>query len=145
MEHNHFDISWQNPMLFVSALGPGHLLYWSFGSERLQLTPTAFILRVAPDWWKRAEQSSLKEVSVEQETNCCVWRVSWLTQDGAPKKSLSLNAKVVASKYKGIWFLSKTRISNCRNDTWTKYKKKLRGLSPRANYTDRATAACRRS
>jgi hypothetical protein len=24
-------------------------------------------------------------------------------------------------------------------------KKKLRGLSPRANYTDRATAACRRS
>jgi hypothetical protein len=25
------------------------------------------------------------------------------------------------------------------------YKKKLHGLSPRANYTDRATAACRRS
>jgi hypothetical protein len=25
-----------------------------------------------------------------------------------------------------------------------KNKKKLRGLSPRANYTDRATAACRR-
>jgi hypothetical protein len=24
-------------------------------------------------------------------------------------------------------------------------KKKLRGLSPQANYTDRATAACRRS
>jgi hypothetical protein len=27
----------------------------------------------------------------------------------------------------------------------TKTKKKLHGLSPRANYTDRATAACRRS
>jgi hypothetical protein len=27
----------------------------------------------------------------------------------------------------------------------TKQTKKLRGLSPRANYTDRATAACRRS
>jgi hypothetical protein len=27
----------------------------------------------------------------------------------------------------------------------TKIKNKLRGLSPRANYTDRATAACRRS
>jgi hypothetical protein len=26
-----------------------------------------------------------------------------------------------------------------------KLKKKLHGLSPRANYTDRATAACRRS
>jgi hypothetical protein len=25
------------------------------------------------------------------------------------------------------------------------YKNKLHGLSPRANYTDRATAACRRS
>jgi hypothetical protein len=25
------------------------------------------------------------------------------------------------------------------------YKEKLRGLSPRANYIDRATAACRRS
>jgi hypothetical protein len=25
------------------------------------------------------------------------------------------------------------------------YKNKLRGLNPRANYTDRATAACRRS
>jgi hypothetical protein len=25
------------------------------------------------------------------------------------------------------------------------YKKKLRGRSPQANYTDRATAACRRS
>jgi hypothetical protein len=25
------------------------------------------------------------------------------------------------------------------------YKKKLRGFSPQANYTDRATAACRRS
>jgi hypothetical protein len=32
--------------------------------------------------------------------------------------------------------------------TWRKVleqKKKLHGLSPRANYTDRATAACRRS
>jgi hypothetical protein len=28
---------------------------------------------------------------------------------------------------------------------WTKKKTKLHGLSPRANYTDRATAACRRS
>jgi hypothetical protein len=28
---------------------------------------------------------------------------------------------------------------------YTKKKTKLRGLSPRANYTDRATAACRRS
>jgi hypothetical protein len=27
----------------------------------------------------------------------------------------------------------------------TKYKKKLRGFSPQANYTDRATAACRQS
>jgi hypothetical protein len=27
----------------------------------------------------------------------------------------------------------------------TKLKKKLHGLSPQANYTDRATAACRRS
>jgi hypothetical protein len=30
-------------------------------------------------------------------------------------------------------------------DTIYKKLKKLRGLSPRANYTDRATAACRRS
>jgi hypothetical protein len=31
-------------------------------------------------------------------------------------------------------------------ETWvSKTKKKLHGLSPRANYTDRATAACRRS
>jgi hypothetical protein len=30
--------------------------------------------------------------------------------------------------------------------TWITLKKnKLRGLSPQANYTDRATAACRRS
>jgi hypothetical protein len=31
------------------------------------------------------------------------------------------------------------------NDKLTKKKKKLHGLSPRANYTDRATAASRRS
>jgi hypothetical protein len=30
-------------------------------------------------------------------------------------------------------------------DTGQKHNKKLHGLSPRANYTDRATAACRRS
>jgi hypothetical protein len=29
--------------------------------------------------------------------------------------------------------------------TWKAKKTKLRGLSPQANYTDRATAACRRS
>jgi hypothetical protein len=29
--------------------------------------------------------------------------------------------------------------------SWERYKKNLHGLSPRANYTDRATAACRRS
>jgi hypothetical protein len=37
--------------------------------------------------------------------------------------------------------------TNCY-DVWKNYsniKKKLHGLSPRANYTDRATAACRRS
>jgi hypothetical protein len=28
---------------------------------------------------------------------------------------------------------------------YTKQKKKLRGFSPQANYTDRATAACRQS
>jgi hypothetical protein len=28
---------------------------------------------------------------------------------------------------------------------WSAWKKKLHGLSPRANYTDRATSACRRS
>jgi hypothetical protein len=33
----------------------------------------------------------------------------------------------------------------CVNLKRTKNKKKLRGLSPRANYTDRATAACRQS
>jgi len=31
------------------------------------------------------------------------------------------------------------------HNTWKKIKKKLRGLSPRANYTDRAAAAGRRS
>jgi hypothetical protein len=31
------------------------------------------------------------------------------------------------------------------NIIWSKLKTKLHGLSPRANYTDRATAACRRS
>jgi hypothetical protein len=31
------------------------------------------------------------------------------------------------------------------NDIWLLTKKKLHGLSPRANYTDRATSACRRS
>jgi hypothetical protein len=30
-------------------------------------------------------------------------------------------------------------------DTFTHHKKKLRGFSPQANSTDRATAACRRS
>jgi hypothetical protein len=30
-------------------------------------------------------------------------------------------------------------------DNKLRYKKKLHGLSPRANYTDRATAACRRT
>jgi hypothetical protein len=30
-------------------------------------------------------------------------------------------------------------------DTFTTKKNKLHGLSPQANYTDRATAACRRS
>jgi hypothetical protein len=32
-----------------------------------------------------------------------------------------------------------------RNSTWGSTKTKLRGFSPLANYTDRATAACRRS
>jgi hypothetical protein len=38
-------------------------------------------------------------------------------------------------------------ISACHNvqDGLTNKTNKLRGLSPRANYTDRATAACRRS
>jgi hypothetical protein len=31
------------------------------------------------------------------------------------------------------------------NDLWSQSQKKLRGLSPRANYTDRAIAACQRS
>jgi hypothetical protein len=34
---------------------------------------------------------------------------------------------------------------NCRENQNTHYKKKLRGLSPRAKYTDRAAAAGRRS
>jgi hypothetical protein len=34
---------------------------------------------------------------------------------------------------------------NCRYIYHETKKTKLRGLSPRANYTDRATAACRRS
>jgi hypothetical protein len=44
-----------------------------------------------------------------------------------------------------------TSIYCCRGQEWWSYtatsplKNKLHGLSPRANYTDRATAACRRS
>jgi hypothetical protein len=34
------------------------------------------------------------------------------------------------------------KVNNCQSVV---YRKKLHGLSPRANYTDRATAACRRS
>jgi hypothetical protein len=39
------------------------------------------------------------------------------------------------------WYVSEMR-KLYRNEVW---KKKLRGLSLQANYTDRATAACRRS
>jgi hypothetical protein len=42
---------------------------------------------------------------------------------------------------------SNDSILTCSASLWEAYKlkKKLHGLSPRANYTDRATAACRRS
>jgi hypothetical protein len=39
--------------------------------------------------------------------------------------------------------LAQVRIEVLRTDT--SIQKKLHGLSPRSNYTDRATAACRRS
>jgi hypothetical protein len=42
------------------------------------------------------------------------------------------------------WYVQKTALSVLVNIPKTKLKK-LHGLSPRANYTDRATAACRRS
>jgi hypothetical protein len=48
-------------------------------------------------------------------------------------------------------FLEIVYIFNCRNyvrifrGVYKLKKTKLHGLSPRANYTDRATAACRRS
>jgi hypothetical protein len=49
----------------------------------------------------------------------------------------------------GLFFITKTFTTIwCRDPsifTELKKKQKLHGLSPRANYTDRATAACRRS
>jgi hypothetical protein len=42
------------------------------------------------------------------------------------------------------WKLIASRSVERQNIGWIK-KKQLHGLSPRANYTDRATAACRRS
>jgi hypothetical protein len=36
------------------------------------------------------------------------------------------------------------KLCSTRVEISLKHKKKIHGLSPRANYTDRATAACRR-
>jgi hypothetical protein len=44
------------------------------------------------------------------------------------------------NKMKNIWKSDSTIVVSRQNK-----KKKLRGLSPRANYTNRTTAACRRS
>jgi hypothetical protein len=45
------------------------------------------------------------------------------------------------------WCYNKTQHTNTyiTQNNIPRSKKKLHGLSPRANYTDRATAACRRS
>jgi hypothetical protein len=41
-------------------------------------------------------------------------------------------------------YIRRKHILKCAS-VWKDLKKKLHGLSPRANYTDRATATCRRS
>jgi hypothetical protein len=44
---------------------------------------------------------------------------------------------------KGDYLYQSNEVMRKHQDT--EYKKNLRGFSPQANYTDRATAACRRS
>jgi hypothetical protein len=41
------------------------------------------------------------------------------------------------------WTLGKIKLEKLKNILNTKQTNKLHGLSPRANYNDRATAACR--
>jgi hypothetical protein len=52
---------------------------------------------------------------------------------------ISFSTHVLVPDYFGWGFTTFCTVSS------KKLKKKLHGLSPRVNYTDRATAACRRS
>jgi hypothetical protein len=65
-----------------------------------------------------------------------------VAHEGEEKNRKCFTARWVV--FKG-WFPETRIIVNIVHDEDTKLKTKLCGFSPQANYTNRATAACRRS
>jgi hypothetical protein len=94
---------------------------WS-ASNPIGVLETAFSIHCIGGWVRLRHNVNV----MEKRTVCCSSRQSNL---GHPARYMPPNRL------------------NCLGprDITTSAYKKLRGLSPRANYTDRATAACRRS
>jgi hypothetical protein len=73
----------------------------------------------------------------------------FLSDDGINNYDSLVWLFIVSKTKKTPWPESASELYRPSNRRWLfiayKTKRKLRGLSPRANYTDRATAACRRS
>jgi hypothetical protein len=94
-----------------------------------------------------------REYVLESQTKLTVskkermaWHTQWFLRKRLFKKRLNIFKKIVWTatrvskcyrKFQTSWSLSSSRLATL--------KKKNRGLYPRANYTDRATAACLRS